>query len=189
MFAYCGNNPVNCSDPTGQFPWILAIVAVVSGGVAALAEFAQGGTLSEIGWAFLKGAASGLLIYLAPEMAYVILGFDIANTYFDYRNEGYSMEKSAATASTNIVSSISPFETGDFAVDQMTHAVFGSGFAISAAGLEQLAAGKEKPSGQTRINNQQQFRNNVCGGLIVMGGLGAARYTCHSDGGDCYVRL
>ena len=23
----------------------------------------------------------------------------------------------------------------------------------------------------------------LCGGLIVMGGLGAARYTCHSDGG------
>ena len=36
MFAYCLNNPVNSSDPTGQFPWIVLGVIVFCGVVGGI---------------------------------------------------------------------------------------------------------------------------------------------------------
>ena len=36
MFAYCLNNPVNSSDPTGQFPWIVLGVIVLCGVVGGI---------------------------------------------------------------------------------------------------------------------------------------------------------
>ena len=178
------------SDPTGEFAWLaLLLTAVVSGGIAALVELAQGGSLGDIGRAFAGGAIAGLLIYMIPEMAYIILGYEIADSYYEHRNEGYSMSQSAMAASTNIVSNLSPAQTNDFAADLLSQAVFGSGFSLSAFGLEQITLGRENPSGQDKIRNQQQFQNHISSGLMIMGGLGSARYTCYSNRGDYFVRL
>lgn len=43
MFAYCFNNPVNMSDPTGNWPKLSAIFTVVAGAAVAVAAVATCG--------------------------------------------------------------------------------------------------------------------------------------------------
>ena len=71
MFAYCGNNPVNFSDPTGEFILTALIVGVVAGAVIG---GAIGGTVaynsakssglegSDLFWATAGGVGKGALI-------------------------------------------------------------------------------------------------------------------------------
>ena len=55
MFAYCGNNPVNCYDPTGEFGVLttlaiagIAVSAIVGGAVAGISSALSGATVGEI---------------------------------------------------------------------------------------------------------------------------------------------
>ena len=63
LFAYCGNNPVKYTDPTGHSVILTSIIigailgAVVGGGVGAYVSYAQTGTVD--GWAVAFGAFGG----------------------------------------------------------------------------------------------------------------------------------
>ena len=60
MFSYCGNNPINMSDPTGNWPkWVTGVLNVVVGG----AQMALGATLgATVGWTGIGGVVAGFLI-------------------------------------------------------------------------------------------------------------------------------
>ena len=70
MFAYCLNNPINMSDPTGNWPkWAtkvvaaVAVVAVVAAVAAVTVATAGAGTvIASVAVGAAKGAATGLLV-------------------------------------------------------------------------------------------------------------------------------
>ena len=60
LFAYCFNDPVNMSDPTGNWPkWLTGALNVVSGAVQMAVGAALGATL---GWTGIGAVAAGVLI-------------------------------------------------------------------------------------------------------------------------------
>ena len=60
MFAYCFNNPVNMSDPTGNWPkWLSGALNVVGGALQVAAGAALGAT---VGWTGFGAVAAGFLI-------------------------------------------------------------------------------------------------------------------------------
>ena len=52
MFAYCGNNPVNATDESGEFFWILGAVCA---GVSFVSTLVTGG---DVGDAFIEAGIS-----------------------------------------------------------------------------------------------------------------------------------
>lgn len=65
FYTYCGNNPVNCNDPSGDWPIGLVGAGVGAGagaiGSIAVQYFQFGGVQSwpNVGWNALTGAAAG----------------------------------------------------------------------------------------------------------------------------------
>lgn len=59
-FAYCQNNPVNSSDPTGHWPKWLGGALTIAGGVAQIAAGAALGAFSS--WTGIGAVAAGLLV-------------------------------------------------------------------------------------------------------------------------------
>ncbi|OQA48534.1 MAG: tRNA(Glu)-specific nuclease WapA precursor [Firmicutes bacterium ADurb.Bin300] len=60
LFAYCHNNPVNMSDPDGNWPkWLTGALNVVSGALQMAAGAALGAT---VGWTGVGAVAAGFLI-------------------------------------------------------------------------------------------------------------------------------
>ena len=60
LFAYCQNDPVNMSDPTGHWPkWLSGVLNVVSG----VTQMAAGAALGAFaGWTGIGAVAAGLLV-------------------------------------------------------------------------------------------------------------------------------
>ena len=60
LFAYCFNNPINMSDPTGNWPkWVTGALNMVSGVAQMVAGAALGAT---VGWTGIGAVAAGFLI-------------------------------------------------------------------------------------------------------------------------------
>ena len=60
LFAYCFNNPVNMSDPEGNWPkWVTGALNVLSGGLQMLAGAVAG---AAVGWTGIGAAAAGFLM-------------------------------------------------------------------------------------------------------------------------------
>ena len=60
LFAYCFNNPINMSDPTGNWPkWVTGVLNVVSGATQMAVGAALGTTL---GWTGAGAVVAGFLI-------------------------------------------------------------------------------------------------------------------------------
>ena len=62
MFAYCGNNPVMYSDPTGEVGilfWSFVAVTVISAGANAFSTWMNGGSAEECLSAAIAGGAGG----------------------------------------------------------------------------------------------------------------------------------
>ena len=63
MFAYCGNNPICNSDPTGELGAVaiagIVVSGVIGGTLSALGSAAAGKSTGEIALSFFLGAAAG----------------------------------------------------------------------------------------------------------------------------------
>ena len=64
MFAYCGNNPVNCSDPSGEFCItafliVVGVGLVVGAGMGAASAASAGGDADDIFLGALEGGLIG----------------------------------------------------------------------------------------------------------------------------------
>ena len=75
MFSYCENNPINCSDKSGQFLNIIA-GAVVGGGLELAGQLLSGKSLSEVNWAKVGVSAisGGLTAAVGPVAGCLISG-------------------------------------------------------------------------------------------------------------------
>ena len=89
MFAYCENNPIVRSDPTGE--WVHIVVGAVLGGVSSLID---GYTDEKQGWALARtvgiGMISGALSAAFPARGFAI---DITATCIDAAVDVLSAEK------------------------------------------------------------------------------------------------
>ena len=76
LYAYCGNNPVNCVDPTGEFPIVALIVGTVVGALAGgiTSAFSSGIINGNTGWALFGDILAGTLIGAALGAATVLGG-------------------------------------------------------------------------------------------------------------------
>ena len=85
MFAYCENDPVNRSDPSGEFPWTVFIGGVVGGISGGLAAKANG---SNVFSGIVTGTLTGVVNSLIPTSFVGVIGTFVTGFSFDVLNQG-----------------------------------------------------------------------------------------------------
>ena len=83
LYAYCGNNPVMYSDPSGHFPWlvfaIIAGILILGGGaIGGISAGMAGGSVGEVFAGIGKGTINGLV--LSAGVLLTALGFYVGVT-------------------------------------------------------------------------------------------------------------
>ena len=147
MYAYCENDPVNNSDPTGQISHIL-IGAAVGGIVSAVCEAVAGGDAKSIARAFVVGAVEGAVCAAAPALASVfspqiaeavgvgirvaIGAYEATKTVIECREAGVGWGKSALAGAVVFVSSFAYVETGDLLTNTVFDLTFGMGASLTS---------------------------------------------------------
>ena len=63
MFAYCKNNPVSMSDPTGEFGWLTLASALIGAAIGAVTQIATNIATGEKWYDGVVGAAVGGAVY------------------------------------------------------------------------------------------------------------------------------
>ena len=111
MFAYCLNNPINKSDPSGEFSLTgvgIFISAAIGGIVSAAGTAASGGSVAEIAVSFGIGALSAGATAAVAAISTISVGTaalcsagigfvgeavsQIADCCFHYKDEGYHFD-------------------------------------------------------------------------------------------------
>ena len=111
MFAYCLNNPINKSDPSGEFSLTgvgILISAAIGGIVSAAGTAASGGSVAEIAVSFGIGALSAGATAAVAAISTISLGAatlysagigfvgeavsQITECCFHYKDEGYRFD-------------------------------------------------------------------------------------------------
>ena len=160
MFAYCMNNPVNMSDPTGNWPkWIENTVKVISAVVAVTAAVVAVGAVS----AFTAGTGSAAAVYGATIFLGAALsginggianeakGNSYANGYLGGATGGAiqsscskttsgtilggSLGVTVGTAITDIMNNIDPYSTNSTAKEIVSNAITSGGKALVTSSL------------------------------------------------------
>ncbi len=122
-YSYCLNNPLLYSDPSGEFPWILALFALQNGLMQGAMADMNGGNF----WAgFAKGAAISTASSLLTAGVGDVLGHTVGN---------FGTELVRAGAHGMIGGGVNAIQGGDFLQG------FGTGFASSFAGSGMMALG------------------------------------------------
>ena len=122
MFAYCKNDPVNHSDPTGYFGIISAIVVggIIGGVTGAVTTWLSGGDSIEIITAAIAGMASGMAAATGP--LGLLIGA-VINAYATFEIDLHAQRRANPASSVNYhraalksgVSGISTIFTGGYA--------------------------------------------------------------------------
>ena len=158
MYAYCENDPVNRSDPTGEF-WNIVLGAVVGGVVSALCAGVSGGSTEDIVKAFVVGAAEGAICSAVPALAPIIgvnsnkiamvartivATYEAAKTAYECYQYGIGWKKSAFAGAAVFASSFMYGMTGDLLTDTVFDLTYGLGASLTA----QMIAVETKESGK-----------------------------------------
>ena len=92
MYAYCNNNPVMFTDPTGEIAWLsLAIGAVIGAAFGGISAYISGGNI----WAgIIIGAATGALSAILPQNVWISSGLAFCNSLANniYNDKGFQTE-------------------------------------------------------------------------------------------------
>jgi len=127
MFAYCNNNPVNYSDPTGNLPWHIIIAALAGGSLGAILSLINGNDALHVVTSALDGALKAGLCAAVPELFFLVLGIDLMEELLDSLYRGLSLEETLAILGLTVATNVGLPESGSAVTDAVVGATFGSG--------------------------------------------------------------
>ena len=166
-FAYCGNNPINRFDPTGEFGIWGAVVGGLIGAVAgAISSAVTGGDIKDIVISAAAGAVAGGVIggfgnvVLARAAASVITaGF----TYADCKLNGFTTSESllcagVSAAITYSTASLSGLVRNDVVASTLVDCTFGFGGSLVSAGI---SAGIANTKSNSQTNKPKRPNSTV----------------------------
>lgn len=112
MFAYCENNPVNRSDPTGELH-ILAgalIGGVIGGGLELVGQLVTGTKLSDVNWGSVAieaaaGAATGAAMSMGVPSKVTRSAINAITSVAHSINDGDSIGKAVGKLGKSLISS------------------------------------------------------------------------------------
>ena len=151
MFAYCKNNPSNCIDTTGNFPWHIVVGGLLGGGLGALATWINGGSGKDILISGVKGTIMGVITAVFPQATVVLLSYEMMVALWDCLYEGYSIEEAFAILMLTGAFECTGIETGDAATDLIVDATFGVGQELIGMGTEKLVQSKSRPKPNEKL--------------------------------------
>ena len=166
-FAYCGNNPINRFDSTGEFGIWGAVVGGLIGAVAgAISSAVTGGDIKDIVISAAAGAVAGGVIggfgnvVLARAAASVITaGF----TYADCKLNGFTTSESllcagVSAAITYSTASLSGLVRNDVVASTLVDCTFGFGGSLVSAGI---SAGIANTKSNSQTNKPKRPNSTV----------------------------
>ena len=181
MFAYCCNNPINYSDSSGRFPWsVFLFGALLGGGINVILALMNNQSVGEVWGAGIIGALFGGASAVYPELASLIIGYNLLDRLLDCLYSGYSFEETLAIMGISALSEIAFKDTGDDLADEFVDAVFGTAKELTAeAGI--IVIGNNS-NGELAVNN---VATATSGRAVGGGGKGyMLMYTACSVKGD-----
>lgn len=190
LYIYAGQNPIDLSDPEGEFPFlavlaIMAVGALIAGGLNATRQGIQmaedpvrrrqGFSGGELGISMGVGAIMAPILVVAPELAIPLAGYGVYGGAEQWR------QGNRVTGTFDIVTSLAPF-----GFKGVRTATLGKGTAIGQArGLGPMATPRTRIGRFALVeNNLRNFAPSPFGRRI---GLGFARDTPQADTGHVAV--
>ena len=138
MFAYCRNNPVNYSDPSGSIPWgiILPVVipGLINGLTRGISTWITSGSIRDAGKEFGIGFADGALSSFSKWFGYIIAAFDTIKIITEFKSNGASDLEAITAGGISLLGGIAFGSTGDKIVDYVIDVIFGFGKSLSVDG-------------------------------------------------------
>ena len=157
MFAYCLNNPVNYSDPTGALG-IEAVIAelvtkgvingVVGGFVNAVCTFSTTGSWEKTIEAFFVGFGEGFVVGIFDKAADFFIFINAVSTFFDCLDSGASFESSLLAGLVALGAGYAFGPTGDDGIDILLDLTFGLGSSLVSAGVTEAVQRNAQSSQQ-----------------------------------------
>ena len=166
MFAYCENNPILRSDPTGE--WVHILVGGILGGVSACIDSISDDTYDgNLLFDTLVGVASGALGAVHPALGYAV---DAMKTVYDISTakKGKVAETIATSANSTVFSAFSNAQDGYLTSTKLTEDV--GTISSSKKNLRPGTHPKNKTAAKKAIT---KAKNRICKkglGDLVSGG-------------------
>ena len=147
MFAYCGNNPINYLDYSGDAAVSIFLKAILSGALSALVEYATGGSIKDVVFAFAKGAVMELLsIDIFEDLTDIIFMFELCWTAIDCVRHNCTFQELILVIGVALLSNIGIGKSADELANLIAEFVFGAGSGICATGIEKYYTGDHPDS-------------------------------------------
>ena len=164
MFAYCGNNPVNYVDNTGNFPWHIIVASIIGGGVSTIVALMHKSSFVDTVLAGLMGAGTGAIIAAYPQSAIYFTSADMIIRLFNCIDAGYTFEETVAIMGLSMFITYNFKSTGDDLVDKYVDMTFGTAKEVISEGF--IAAIEDKHKGTPTImhNISSAATNGLSGG-------------------------
>ena len=193
MFAYCGNNPVNCCDPSGEFASAIILSALLSGltaGVAsAILAWAYGSSEEEIREEFWWGFGLGTIGSTGWVGTLISIGVGALKCYCDNREDGMSIRTSTYATGVSTIGSLPLPSMGSFDTDLLYATALGSYFSI-VSGLVTHFAQENPANGPPETSaNKTTFYHNARAVASIGGSFRITCTTYMPGGADQYVRI
>ena len=174
MFAYCGNNPVNCSDPGGNiyrsFHW--QIDYLFFEGFGGIRSAGTSGSIQEAANDFLlesaKSAGFNAITMVAPKAAAGIAVYRWGDRFLDYSWRGASVPHAFGIATIETLELVVSAPQQNTKVKQIVADHILSSF-LDVIKSELISDAFSKTESVNR--NQSNFRRGYSGALIVGGSM------------------
>lgn len=171
MFAYCGNNPVQNTDPSGT-TWFTAIVGgIIGAAVGAISAAVTGGTATDVIIGAIAGGASGAVIGATGSLKagktagrVVAASISAVGTFVDAKLNGVNTGDAIICAAASFgvtygVATISGFAGSDMLASSLSDIMFGLGGGLCSAAITSAATQKANTSrsvGNRHSSNKSQ---------------------------------
>ena len=148
MFAYCGNNPINCIDNTGNAAISLTkllIKAAIGGLINALCAFSTGQPLQVVAEEFFVGLLMGAFSEINGYIKIAIIILDAVSVVVDCYNSGVDLKTSLLAGIYSIACALVYYNGLEFLADCLFDLTFGLGFSLTSAAFTEALKNKAAP--------------------------------------------